>query len=80
MVTALSMPWVLVGILATYGLLCLVFAVVAPPASVRSLFPIPSIFVFLPDRHIVPVGRVFVGLTSLGLAAFMAKIFLDAAP
>ena len=74
------MPWVLVGILAVYGLFCLVFAVVAPPASVRSLFPIPSIFVSLPDRYIVPVGRVFVGLTLLGVAAFMAKIFLDATP
>jgi hypothetical protein len=74
------MPWVLVGILAVYGLLCLVFAVVAPPSSVRSLFPIPSIFVFLPDRYLVPVGRVFVGLTSLGLAGFMAKVFLAAPP
>jgi hypothetical protein len=74
------MFWVLVGILALYGLLCLVFAVVAPPASVRSLFPIPSIFVFLPDRYIVPIGRGFVGLSSLGVAAFMAKLFLDASP
>jgi hypothetical protein len=74
------MPWVLVGILAVYGLLCLVFAVVSPPASVRSLFPIPSIFVFLPDRYIVLVGRVFVGLSVLGVAAFMAKLFLDATP
>ena len=74
------MPWVFVAILAVYGLLCLVFAVVAPPASVRSLFPIPSIFVFLPDRYIVPVGRAFVGLSILGVAAFMAKLFLAATP
>jgi hypothetical protein len=45
---------------------------------VRSLFPIPSIFVALPDRLIVPIGRVFVGLCSLGVAAFIAKQFLDA--
>ena len=74
------MPWVFVAILAVYGLLCLVFAAVEPPASVRSLFPIPSIFVFLPDRTIVPVGRVFVGLSSLGVAAFTAKLFLAAPP
>jgi hypothetical protein len=74
------MPWVFVAILAIYGLLCLVFAAVAPPASLRSLFPIPSIFVFLPDRYIVPVGRVFVGLSSLGVAAVMVKLFLAASP
>lgn len=72
------MPWVFVAILAVYGLLCLVFAAVEPPRSVRSLFPIPSIFVALPDRLIVPIGRVFVGLCSLGVAAFIAKQFLDA--
>jgi hypothetical protein len=70
------MPWVFVAILAVYGLLCLVFAAVEPPRSVRSLFPI--IFVALPDRLIVPIGRVFVGLCSLGVAAFIAKQFLDA--
>jgi hypothetical protein len=74
------MPWALVAILSVYGLLCLVFAVVEPPASVRSLFPIPSIFVFLPDRFIVPIGRVFVGLCALGLAGFIAKQFLAAPP
>lgn len=74
------MPWVLVAILTVYGLLSLVFAVVAPPALARSWFPIPSIFASLPDRYIVPVGRVFVGLSVLGVAAFMAKIFLAAPP
>ena len=70
------MPWAFVAILALYGLLCLVFAAVEPPASVRSFFPIPSIFVFLPDRLIIPLGRAFVGLCSLGVAAFIAKSFL----
>ena len=74
------MAWALVAILSIYGVLCLVFAFVEPPASVRSLFPIPSIFVFLPDRVIVPVGRVFVGVCVLGLAAFIAKQFLAAPP
>lgn len=81
MVTAsFEMPWVLVAILAVYGLLCLVFAAVPPPAAVRSWFPIPSIFVFLPDRLLVPIGRVFVGLCSLGVAVFVAKLFLAAPP
>jgi hypothetical protein len=74
------MPWVLVAILAIYGLLCFVFAAVEPPAAARSWFPIPSIFVFLPDRLLVPVGRVFVGLCSLGMAAFIAKTFFAAGP
>jgi len=74
------MPWAFIAILAIYGLLCVVFAFVEPPAAVRSLFPIPSIFVFLPDRLIVPIGRVFVGLCSLGVAAFIAKSFLAAPP
>jgi hypothetical protein len=74
------MPWVLVAILALYGLCCLLFAVVVPPAGVRSLFPIPSIFVFLPERWMVPIGRVFVGLCSLGVAAFIAQQFLSVPP
>jgi hypothetical protein len=74
------MPWVFIAIVATYGLLCLVFAVVRPPPSVNSFFPIPSIFVFLPDRLIVPIGRAFVGLCALGVAAFIAQQFLAAPP
>lgn len=74
------MPWVFVAILAIYGLLCLVFAFVEPPASARSFFPIPSIFVFLPDRLIVPIGRTFVGLCCLGVGAFIANQFLAPPP
>ena len=74
------MQWVFVAILAVYGLFCLVFAAVQPPAAIRSWFPIPSIFVFLPDRLLVPVGRVFVGLCTLGVAAFITRQFLAASP
>jgi hypothetical protein len=74
------MPWVLIAILAVYGLLSLLFAFVKPPERVQSWFPVPSIFVFLPERWIVPVGRVFVALCSLGMAGFIVKTFREAGP
>jgi len=67
-----TMPWVFLALMSVYGVLCLLFAFVEPPAALRSLFRVPGIFVFLPDRWVMPVGRVFVGLTSLGLVAFIA--------
>ena len=74
------MPWVLIAILVVYGIFSLVFAFVRPPERVQSWFPVPAIFVFLPDRLIVPVGRSFVALCSLGVAGFIVKTFLAAGP
>jgi hypothetical protein len=51
--------------LVVYGTFCFVFAFVEPPDAFRSLFRSPRIFVFLPDRLVIPVGRVFVGVRSL---------------
>jgi hypothetical protein len=68
--------WVVVAVMALYGLACLIFAVIEPPAWLGSFFRVPAIFVFLPDRHVVPVGRAFVGLCSLGVAAFLVTRFL----
>ncbi len=56
------MPWVFFGILAVYGLLSIVFAFIEPPEAISRMFKVPSIFVFLPDRYVMPVGRVFVGI------------------
>jgi len=56
------MPWVFFAILAVYGLLSCVFAFVEPPPAISRIFKVPSIFVFLPDRYVMPVGRIFVGI------------------
>ena len=69
------MIWTIVVILAVFGVLNLVFAFVPPPMAVKGLFRVPVIFVFLPDRLILPVGRVFNGLICIvGAAAFAVMI------
>ncbi|HEY4117134.1 MAG TPA: hypothetical protein VGM56_04740 [Byssovorax sp.] len=65
------MPWVLLGVLAIYGVLSIVFAFVDPPAGLGSFFPVPAIFVFLPNRFIRPAGRVFAGLLTIGFGVFL---------
>jgi hypothetical protein len=74
------MPWVLIAFMALYGLLCFLFAAVEPPSAIQSLFRVPAIFVFLPDRLVVPIGRVFVGICSIGVAVFIATRFIAATP
>jgi hypothetical protein len=54
-----------------YGLACSLFAFVEPPGALRSLFKVPSIFVFLPDRWVMPVGRLFVGVCCFFVAGMM---------
>lgn len=56
------MPWVFFAILTVYGLLSCVFAFIEPPETISRMFKVPSIFVFLPDRYVMPVGRIFVGI------------------
>jgi hypothetical protein len=58
--------------MSVYGISCFLFAFVQPPEGLRNLFKVPAIFAFLPDRWIVPVGRVVLGLGSLALVAFIA--------
>ncbi|HTQ02562.1 MAG TPA: hypothetical protein VMI54_01855 [Polyangiaceae bacterium] len=70
------MPWAFVVVCAIYGLLCIVFAFIEPPAPARGLFRVPSIFVFLPDRWVMPVGRLFVGGCALVVAGFLAFKFV----
>jgi hypothetical protein len=67
-------------IMTVYGIASLIFAFVEPPSRLGSLFRVPALFVFLPDRWIVPVGRVFIGLGSLGLVAFVAVKVLSVTP
>lgn len=66
-------------IMGLYSVLSIVFAFVHPPSFLNSLFKVPGIFVFLPDRLVIPVGRVFVGLAGIGLIAFLV-IRLSAIP
>jgi hypothetical protein len=66
------MPWVFLALMSVYGISCLLFAFVQPPEALRSMFKVPAIFVFLPDRWVMPVGRVVLGLGSLALVAFIA--------
>ena len=54
-----------------YGALALLFAFVPPPGLIGGLFKVPRIFIFLPDRWIVPVGRAFMGVAFLGFAGWM---------
>ena len=58
-------------VLGLYSVLSIVFAFVPPPERIASLFKVPSIFIFLPDRLVMPVGRLVVGLLGLGLIGFL---------
>jgi hypothetical protein len=60
------MPIPALIIMAVMGLSYVIFAFVEPPSVIRGLYRVPSIFVFLPDKWILPAGRLFVGLLLLG--------------
>jgi hypothetical protein len=66
------MPWLLLIILVAHGVASIVFAFKEPPEFLRSWFKVPAVFVFLPDRLVMPVGRVFAGLLTIGAAIFIA--------
>jgi hypothetical protein len=66
------MMWVFLVFMVVYGLTSLLFAFVEPPEFLRSMYKVPAIFVFLPDRWVMPAGRVFVGLVCLVGAIFFA--------
>lgn len=72
------MPWALCIMLTIYGILAIVFAFVEPPGFLRSWFRVPAIFAFLPNRWIVPAGRIFVGLGMFALVAFIVVKVLQA--
>ncbi len=70
------MPWFLVLLLLVYGVAYIAFAFKQPPEFLRHWFKVPAIFVFLPDRLVMPAGRIFVGVGSIGTAVFIATMFL----
>ncbi len=70
------MPWLLLAILLVYGIAYIAFAFRQPPEPLQHWFKVPAVFVFLPDRLIMPVGRVCLGAASIGVAVFIATRFL----
>lgn len=66
-------------IMGLYSVLSIVFAFVNPPSFLNGFFKVPGVFVFLPDKLVIPVGRVFVGLAGIGLIVFLV-IRLSAIP
>lgn len=67
------MPLPFMIIMGVMGVLYLVFAFVRPPEAIAHFFRVPAIFVFLPDRWVVPVGRFLVGALILigGVVLFL---------
>lgn len=53
------------------GGLYLLFAFVRPPGALEHFFRVPGIFVFLPERMVVPVGRCFAGLLLIVVGIFL---------
>ena len=64
--------WILVIIAVVMGLTYIVFAFVEPPEYLRGFFRVPAIFLILPEKYVMPVGRIFAGLLMLGFAVFLA--------
>jgi hypothetical protein len=69
--------WIFITFLVVYGISAVLFAFVEPPRFLDSFYKVPSIFVFLPDRWVMPAGRLFLGLGSLGTAIFVALLVLQ---
>ncbi len=65
------MAIVLYVVLLGYALLNFMYAFKEPPAALKSFLKIPSIFVFLPNHLVVPVGRIFTGCMTLFLLIFI---------
>jgi hypothetical protein len=61
------MPIVFYVFMAVYGAAMILFAFVKPPEALSSFFKVPAIFVFLPDRWVIPAGRIFVGVCCFAL-------------
>lgn len=67
------MPIPFMVIMGVIGALYVAFAFVRPPDAIAHFFRVPGIFVFLPDRWILPVGRFVVGALILvgGVVLFL---------
>jgi hypothetical protein len=66
-----SMPWVFFAIMCVYGVFSILFAFKRPPEALDHFFKVPSIFVFLPERWVMPAGRIFVGLLCFAVSIFL---------
>jgi hypothetical protein len=68
--------WIFISSLLVYGLTAIVFAFREPPQAISSFYRVPAIFIFLPDRWVVPVGRLFLGVSCCGIALYLALVVL----
>ncbi|MFO0747551.1 MAG: hypothetical protein U1F43_18070 [Myxococcota bacterium] len=62
-------------VLVSLGALYALFAFVSPPAWLEHFFRVPGIFVFLPERWVVPVGRCAAALLLIGVGIFLYARF-----
>jgi hypothetical protein len=66
------MPWPFFALMSLSGLAYIVFAFVQPPGFLQHFFRVPSLFaVFLPERHILRIGRLLSGLLIIGVTVFV---------
>ncbi|HEV8324172.1 MAG TPA: hypothetical protein VG389_21315 [Myxococcota bacterium] len=68
--------WIFIGVMGLWSVLMLLFAFKEPPERMRHFFRVPAIFVFLPEKWVMPVGRLFAGLLGLGFTGFLASRLL----
>jgi len=64
--------WIFIAVMGTWSFLNFLFVFKEPPASVRHFFRVPALFVFLPEKWVMPAGRLFAGLAGTGLTIFLA--------
>ncbi len=69
----MSKLWIFIALMGGWSVLSVVFAFVTPPKRIGSLFKVPAIFVFLPDRLVMPVGRIFIGICGLALCGYLIR-------
>lgn len=67
----MAVVFVLASFFIIYGVFCVIFAFKEPPSFLSSAFKIPAIMAFLPDRLVVPVGRIVVALCAFIAAGVM---------
>lgn len=65
------MPWVFFGMMCLYGALSILFAFIRPPAGLDHFFKVPAVFTFLPEKWVMPAGRVFVGILCIAVSVFL---------
>lgn len=59
------------GFFIVWGMFYWMFAFIGKESGIaNSLFKVPAIFIFLPDRMVLSVGRVLTGALCIGFGVF----------